>query len=745
MHSVIPFRIRFPLICLLAGILAPTAVHATVFGTVRGIVHDPSHRPAAGVHVTLNAANSNYSRKVVSDAMGEFELQAVPVGEYTVRAASSGFDDLARAMTVTSGRSEYLHLQLRLAEQRQSVEVNENQGAAMETAQAPLTLVSRQDIARTPGADLSNSMAMIVDFVPGAYMTHDQLHIRGGHQVTWEIDGVPIPNTNIASNVGPQVDPKDIDYLEVQRGGYSAENGDRSYGVFNVVPRTGFERDREIEMSTTYGSFYQTNDQLSIGDHTDRLAWFGSVNGNRSDYGLETPGPLVNHDRVWGLGGFASLIYNATPGDQLRTVVSLRSDDYQIPDDQNALVAGVRDVERESDVAATFTWAHELSAGSMLTVSPFVHFNRANYDGDPNDTPVATVQHLDSTYAGAQIAWNATTAHHTAAAGVYGFAQHDDDFVNITDTTVPVSVKNAWAADGHLEAAFLEDQWKVRSWLTVTAGVRLTHFNGAVAENAADPRAGVAIRIPRLGWTVRGFYGSYYQAPPLSTVTGPVLDYAATQGFGVIPLKGERDQENQLGLAIPLHGWTIDANSFRQRAVNFFDHNAIGNSNVFFPLSIAGARIWGNEFTLRSPRLLRRAQASIAYSYQHAEGEGAVTGGLTDFSPPAAGWFLLDHDQRQTLHGNLSMSLPARAWLSLSAYYGSGFTDGSSAVAAHLQPHASFDVSLGTTIGERLTLSLPALNAANRRYLLDNSQTFGGTHYADPRQVYVQLRYRFRY
>jgi outer membrane receptor protein involved in Fe transport len=328
---------------------------------------------------------------------------------------------------------------------------------------------------------------------------------------------------------------------------------------------------------------------------------------------------------------------------------------------------------------------------------------------------------------------------------VYGFAQHDDDFVNIADTTVPVSVRNAWAADGHLEAAFLEDQWKVRSWLTVTAGVRLTHFNGAVAENAADPRAGVAIRIPRLGWTVRGFYGSYYQAPPLSTVTGPVLDYAATQGFGVIPLKGERDQENQVGLAIPLHGWTIDANSFRQRAVNFFDHNAIGNSNVFFPLSIAGARIWGNEFTLRSPRLLRRAQASIAYSYQHAEGEGAVTGGLTDFSPPAAGWFLLDHDQRQTLHGNLSMSLPARAWLSLSAYYGSGFTDGSSAVAAHLQPHASFDVSLGKTFGERLTLSLTALNAANRRYLLDNSQTFGGTHYADPRQVYVQLRYRFRY
>jgi hypothetical protein len=33
---------------------------------------------------------------------------------------------------------------------------------------------------------------------------------------------VPIPNTNIASNIGPQIDPKDIDFLEAQRGCYSS-------------------------------------------------------------------------------------------------------------------------------------------------------------------------------------------------------------------------------------------------------------------------------------------------------------------------------------------------------------------------------------------------------------------------------------------------------------------------------------------------------------------------------------------
>jgi hypothetical protein len=91
---------------------------------------------------------------------------------------------------------------------------------------------------------------MVTQFVPGAYMVHDQLHIRGGHQVSWLVDGVPVPNTNIASNVGPQFDPKDVDTIEIQRGGYSAEFGDRTYGVFNVITRSGFEYNREAEVAT---------------------------------------------------------------------------------------------------------------------------------------------------------------------------------------------------------------------------------------------------------------------------------------------------------------------------------------------------------------------------------------------------------------------------------------------------------------------------------------------------------------
>jgi outer membrane receptor protein involved in Fe transport len=89
--------------------------------------------------------------------------------------------------------------------------------------------------------------------------------------------------------------------------------------------------------------------------------------------------------------------------------------------------------------------------------------------------------------------------------------------------------------------------------------------------------------------------------------------------------------------------------------------------------------------------------------------------------------------------------LPGRFAASGDLYYGSGFTDGSSPVPAYLPGHTTFDLAASRSFSERVTVSVTALNLANRRFLLDNSLTFNGTHYADPRQIYVQVRYRFHW
>src|SRR5579872_2425159 len=287
-----------------------TTLHAGILSTVRGVVHDPQHRPIKNAAVELVAAHSSFHLTAKTNEEGGFEFPPAAIGEYVVRVTADGFTATEQNIQLASGSAPILHFALELARVQQTLQVNSSPLGVDPESSTTMTTLGRSLIMQTPGADRANSLAMLTDYVPGAVMVHDQLHMRGGHQVTWAIDGVPIPNTNIASNVGPQFDPKDIDYLEAQRGGYSPAYGDRTYGVFNAVPRTGFERNQEGDLVTTFGTFNQTNVQLNFAGHTEKFAYYASVNGNRSDYGLSTPGPDVLHDRGWGLGGMGTLIYN---------------------------------------------------------------------------------------------------------------------------------------------------------------------------------------------------------------------------------------------------------------------------------------------------------------------------------------------------------------------------------------------------------------------------------------------------
>ena len=277
---------------------------------------------------------------------------------------------MEQTITVSSNGSEILHFPLAVASVKQTAEVQAEPETANVDSVTPTTMISRAEIEETPGADRTNSMAMVTDYTPGAYMTHDMLHMRGGHELNWMIDGVPIPNTNIASNIGPQIDPRTSTTLEVDRGSYDADLGDRTYGMFNVMPRTGFETNRDGEFVTTLGSFYQTDSQLSLGDHSERFAWFTALNGNRSDYGLMAPIETPVHDAENGYGGFTSLIFNQNPHDQFRFVGQLRtgllpdSVRPRIPNDwENQLYdsSGLRDGEHETDGIAAFSWIHTLS------------------------------------------------------------------------------------------------------------------------------------------------------------------------------------------------------------------------------------------------------------------------------------------------------------------------------------------------------------------------------------------------
>jgi outer membrane receptor protein involved in Fe transport len=729
--------------CILWMALGASSGRAQIFGTVRGSVLDPQGLPIAEATVRLKAQGSAWTEEVQTESAGLFILTAVPAGAYTIEVAHLGFRTISQLLNVAIGSAPVLQFSLELSEVSTAVEVS---AAALEVthpdASSPPATVNELQIERTPGANRSNSLAFITNFAPGSFMLHDHVHMRGGHQVSWLVDGVPVPNTNISSNVARQLDPKDIQTVEISRGGYSAEYGDRTYGMINIVPRSGFEFHRSAELKLSYGSFHQTNNQLSLGGHTERFAYYASVNGSRTNLGLEPPTIEVIHDQGSGLGAFTSLTYEVTPADQLRLAASLRHDRYQIPNTPADQALGIRDVDRERDGFVNFSWVHTAGPGTLLTVSPFYHYNRGVYEGGAND-PIVTTSDRTSNYVGGQTTLGVVRGAHNLHAGLIGFYQHDGALFRVVESGTGLSVTQHRPFAGGVANLFVDDQYKPLQWLTLNLGLRLTHFSGGVSENAATPRIGVAARVPHLDWVFRAFYGRYYQTPPLSTITGSLLKFAVSEGLGFLPLRGERDQQIEFGVTIPLHGWVADFSHFATNAKNFADHDVLGNSNLSLPLSIDATHIRAWEATLRSPQVWRRGRFHLAYSNMVAKGRGNVSGGLTDFAPPSGGDFYIDHDQLNTLSFGGEVVLPHQSWVSAAVIYGSGFLDGDG--PQHLPQHTTLDLALGKSFGERWSFTLTVINIANNRYLLGRESSFAGTHYNDPRQFIGEMRYHFHY
>ena len=749
---------------------ASLPLFATVFATVHGIVHDQQHRPIAGAQVSLKAVDSLFTIQAKSNNEGEFELPQAPIGVYNLTVSAQGFETATQTLTIASGTNPVVHIPLAVGAAAETIVV---EGAPATTdSVTPTTLVTSQTIDETPGADRTLGTEMITDYVPGAYMTHDMLHMRGGHQTSWLIDGVAIPNTKIASNVGPQIDPKDIDSMEALRGSYAADLGDRTYGMFNVLPKNGFEFNRDGELFIYGGNLGTGEAQLSLGNHSEKTAWYTSVAGQRSNYGLATPVLQIYHDATNSQSGFVSVIRNQTAQDQIRVDAQMRSDYFQVPYDPSQTdyectsgyycSYGLRDGQTERDAFVIANWVHTLSPSALVSVAPFYHFNLSDYDSPPTDLPVSTTWHQNSNYAGAQadakfdIGWNSFSA------GLYSFAQKESDLfgVQVNDGSAQSEPNAPANANAGLLEFYVADHLRLGQYVNLLGGERFSIYRAWLNESAIYPRIGATVRIPHLNWILKGFYGHFFQPAPILTVSSSVLNYAGSLGGGenaFTPIPSERDEEHQFGIEIPYRGWRLDIDTFKNRVNNFLDHSNLGESNMYFPIAVDGALIRAWEMTLHSPPVGRYGRFYITYSNQIAQQRGNIIGGFTCSIPtdPACDlgpqYISLDHDQRDTLNTGFTANLPAHTWFSTNVYYGTGFSNGLAGAdegpynGNYLPVHTTFDSSIGRAFGERWHAAVSAVNVTNHRVLLDNSITIGGFHWNDPRMIAGELRYRFNF
>src|SRR3954447_11594539 len=150
---------RKAILTLMTIFAAVAIATAGSFGTVRGLIHAPQHRPVASAEVVLRAARSDWKQTVQTSAGGEYRFDGVPAGDYELYITVPGFAPESRDVAILSGTTVDAHFALKVEKAHESVDVTDSADIIETQSPATRTVVNRDDIARTPGGDATNSMA----------------------------------------------------------------------------------------------------------------------------------------------------------------------------------------------------------------------------------------------------------------------------------------------------------------------------------------------------------------------------------------------------------------------------------------------------------------------------------------------------------------------------------------------------------------------------------------------------------
>lgn len=121
-------KIQIIVACLvICGLLSDGAQYAqaqSTFGSIRGIAADSSGGVLPDAEITLHSEDENTDRVAKTDAVGNYLIENVLAGRYSIRAKRDGFADTAVSGIVLAARQDLrVNITMAVAEQTTTVEV----------------------------------------------------------------------------------------------------------------------------------------------------------------------------------------------------------------------------------------------------------------------------------------------------------------------------------------------------------------------------------------------------------------------------------------------------------------------------------------------------------------------------------------------------------------------------------------------------------------------------------------------
>ncbi|MEP7373016.1 MAG: TonB-dependent receptor [Chitinophagaceae bacterium] len=239
------------LIGMLLASFIISAQNISLTQTVKGTIIDEQSANIIGNATVMLEGNS--SKASISDSLGNFKLQHVPIGRQTLRVTLIGYDEtFVRNIEVTS--SKEVVLEIRLKERIKKLEEvvvragKQKNRALNEAAFVSARQFSVDEAVRYAGTRNDPSrMAQNYAGVSGTNDGRNDIIIRGNSPagVLWRMEGIDIPNPNHYSTLGSTGGPvtilntntlKNSDFIT---SAFPAQYGNAVAGVFDLRMRNG--------------------------------------------------------------------------------------------------------------------------------------------------------------------------------------------------------------------------------------------------------------------------------------------------------------------------------------------------------------------------------------------------------------------------------------------------------------------------------------------------------------------------
>ncbi|MEW6281081.1 MAG: TonB-dependent receptor, partial [Candidatus Eremiobacterota bacterium] len=353
---------------LLVLAVAATAGAVEVLGDLQvEVLSALTDKPVAGVTVTVRDRDgARPPQTATTDEAGLARFERLLTGDYAVEVAHDEYEN--QELQVRVAPDTVSRFQVLMIARGEETVVKVVRDRLLVNRSSPVSTTRRDSRAmeRISGRD---SVQSVVSTVPGIQTNSvGQLHARGEHKsVSLSIDGVnvPIPASSSTSQI---VDPRFLEQLDVQTGGYDASVGGQTGAVLNLVTR-GARKDVPVEVIARGGNVGQVEGLIRAAgaNQEGTFDYFVGARAGRTDLRLEPPHP--DQQTLNNTGTDTSLLvrfHGKTEDDDVGLTLSHQDGELGVPQTPQNFAAGVRQDQFDRNTLAVLSWRHRVSEPGEL-------------------------------------------------------------------------------------------------------------------------------------------------------------------------------------------------------------------------------------------------------------------------------------------------------------------------------------------------------------------------------------------